>query len=177
MSVPRKEDEDSLQELYNRFYTVRGKLFAKYAYCRRVKKDQEVGCDNGKGYLIVMSKGKLFLVHRIINYLETGKWPLSVVDHINGNPKDNRISNLRSVSQGENTRSFGGAHRGSTSNYRGVHWYKSRGKWQAQIMCEGKRKHLGYFNSEVKAAYKWNKEAIKLGFNPEALNTVEQQGV
>ena len=89
MSVPRKEDEDSLQELYNRFYTVRGKLFAKYAYCRRVKKDQEVGCDNGKGYLIVMSKGKLFLVHRIIYYLETGKWPLSVVDHINGNPKDN----------------------------------------------------------------------------------------
>jgi len=38
------------------------------------------------------------------------------------------------------------------SNYVGVSWYKRTRKWAAQINFKGKRKHLGYFSSEIEAA-------------------------
>lgn len=38
-----------------------------------------------------------------------------------------------------------------SSKYRGVSWYKSRNKWICQIIINGTKKHLGYFNTELEA--------------------------
>ncbi|WP_421439940.1 HNH endonuclease signature motif containing protein [Agrobacterium tumefaciens] len=56
------------------------------------------------GYFCGGIFGKRYRAHRIIWLLHYKKWPSQVIDHINGNPGDNRIVNLRDVSQAENIR-------------------------------------------------------------------------
>lgn len=172
MSKPRVVSQEDLENLKDYFYHLDGKLFARKSYCNRVKKDQEVGCNNGRGYLIVMCKGKLYLVHRIIYFLSNGIWPKGVVDHINGDTLDNTPENLRDLTQSQNTRSYGPAHSYSTSKYRGVHWFRRDSRWQVDIYCKGKKYHLGRFDCEKEAALAWNYSALELGFNKESFNKV-----
>ncbi len=73
-----------------------------------------------------------------------------MIDHINGDPADNRICNLRlakSVDNARNRRKLEGA----TSSYKGVSWYKRKRKWVAQIGIDGRSTHLGYFHDELAA--------------------------
>lgn len=53
-----------------------------------------------------------------------------------------------------------------------MHWFKRDSRWQAQICCEGKRYHPGYFDCEKEAALMWNYSAEELGFNVESFNKV-----
>ena len=72
-----------------------------------------------------------------------------VVNHINFNKTDNRVDNLEIVTARENCNH---KHIKSSSKYTGVTWYKSSKKWMSQITINGKNKHLGYFDSELKAS-------------------------
>ena len=74
-----------------------------------------------------------------------GAWPKKGIDHINGITDDNRISNLRDVSQSDNMRNMTTPCR-NTSGRIGVYWFARDCKWQAQIRADGKTKHLGYFD-------------------------------
>jgi HNH endonuclease/AP2 domain len=74
-----------------------------------------------------------------------------VVDHINRNPCDNRRSNLRVCTHGQNRmNSKEVANR--ASKYRGVTWNRNCGKWQAQVRRDGRMKYLGVFSCEEAAA-------------------------
>lgn len=72
------------------------------------------------------------------------------IDHINNNPLDNRVQNLRVVSPQQNALNKLSA-RNSSSEYTGVSWYKKYNKWKASIRINGKNTHLGYFENEVDA--------------------------
>jgi len=52
--------------------------------------------------------------------------------------------------------------RGRSSKYRGVCWLKQRKAWRARIEVHGKREHLGYFDSEERAAEAYDKRALRL---------------
>jgi hypothetical protein len=78
-----------------------------------------------------------------------GEWP-EIIDHINGDPSDNRIANLRSVTQALNGRNQR-LRATNTSGHCGVYFYKSRKMWTAQIMVDGKSKSLGYFQNKQDA--------------------------
>lgn len=76
------------------------------------------------------------------------------VDHINGDPLDNRRSNLRFVTNRQNSHNRV-EHRGEkrkSSKYIGVSFDKSRGLWEAYIQVSGKRIHLGRHATEDGAA-------------------------
>lgn len=71
------------------------------------------------------------------------------VDHIDGDPLNNRRSNLRIATVAENAQNQGS--RGGYSSYRGVSWDASRGKWIATAMLNGRRTTIGRFVDEDEA--------------------------
>lgn len=73
------------------------------------------------------------------------------IDHINGEPLDNRKSNLRIVKPVQNSQNRKASVTNKSSGVRGVYWEQN--KWRARIMIRGKRKDLGYFET-VKEAKK-----------------------
>lgn len=76
-----------------------------------------------------------------------------VVDHINGNPKDNRKQNLRICKQAENVlnKSFMS---NNTSGFIGVSYRKDRNRYDPEIRKDSIRCHLGYTSSLEEAVYK-----------------------
>lgn len=95
-------------------------------------------------------KGSLRM-HRLI----IGAKPDEEVDHINGSGLDNRRINLRKCTRAQNVRNT--PKRNDTLNaYKGVHYMKHRGKWQARIQINKKRINKGYFNTQVEAAHAYD---------------------
>lgn len=93
------------------------------------------------------------------------------IDHHDGNKLDNRKKNLRKASKSEN-----GQNRGLQSNnrsgFKGVYWNSLERKWVGQIKCGGKKIHLGYFDSVVKAAIVYNIAAKKYHRKFAVLNVI-----
>ena len=94
---------------------------------------------------------KLFMVHQIIYYMISGIEPLSIVDHQDGDPLNNRFDNLRSTTEVGNSRNKG-MHSNNTSGITGISWNKRYSKWIAYVRDNnGKQKHLGYFDDIIEA--------------------------
>ena len=105
------------------------------------------------------NRRKTLRMHRVI--LERmGFTNFKDTDHVNGNGIDNRRSKLRPATRLQNQWNKAVSIH-NTSGYKGVYWYRITNKWKAQIGVQGKRKHLGYFKTRVKAAEAYNKAAKK----------------
>lgn len=106
------------------------------------------GTVNDKGYAVVTvtlnEKSFLHYSHRIIWLLTYREWPSQNIDHIDGNPLNNKTINLRDVPQIENNHNLS-VSRTNTSGVAGVVWCKAAGKWHSRIKVNGKVKHLGSF--------------------------------
>jgi hypothetical protein len=107
------------------------------------------------GYRRVIINGVSYQEHRIIYKLIFGAEPGTSVDHIDGNPSNNKAKNLRAASH---TEQKWNAHirRDNSSGFRGVSRAGSR--WAARI----NNKHLGCFASREDAAAVYETVARKL---------------
>ena len=114
---------------------------------RRIKDGDEAGSVNGKGYKQIGVQGKSIQLHRLVWFLWCGKWPVGVMDHINGNRLDNNICNLRVVSSSVNSRNQIRS-KYNTSGFRGVS-YKG---WQARVSVKNKTISLGCFPTAEEAS-------------------------
>ena len=93
------------------------------------------------------------------------------VDHIDRNPLNNHISNLRWVTNGENGRNK--LSRKGSSKYKGVYFHKKRKKWEVQIQLNNKRQYLGSFDCEKEAAQAYNDKAKEIFGEFALLNDIE----
>lgn len=82
-----------------------------------------------------------------------------VVDHINHNGLDNRKSNLRICTSGQNTCNCLTS-KNNKSGHKGVYWSKERKKWCAQISINNKTKGLGRYDT-IEEAIEARKKAAK----------------
>lgn len=105
------------------------------------------------------------LAHRVAYYMATGIHPDQEVDHINGNPADNRIANLRLVSRSENARN-----RKRSPGIRKTHAYgvrqSSKNSWRAYISVEGQMISIGSFPTPEAAAAARKEAERQYGFSP-----------
>jgi len=103
------------------------------------------------GYIRIRIDGKLHSAHRLAFLVSHGHLP-DELDHINGDPSDNRIENLRPATSQENKRNTG-KQANNTSGFKGVYWDKSNGKWKAQARdANGKQKNIGLFPTPESAS-------------------------
>jgi hypothetical protein len=105
-----------------------------------------------------------YMIHRVIWFYVYGVWPKNNIDHINGNSLDNKLINLRDVTQAENSRNSC-FRKNNTSGVNGVSWSSPMKKWRARIKFKGKEYVLGYFESPKDAENILIKERKKLGFH------------
>ena len=69
-----------------------------------------------------------------------------IVDHIDGNPLNNKIENLRAATNSQNQANTR-LSKANTSGYKGVYFHKSTGLWQASVRKDKKLIHLGLFQN------------------------------
>ena len=81
-----------------------------------------------------------------------------VVDHMSGDKLDNRRSNLRLATPGQNMHHANKR----TGQYKGVSWDKSRNKWKAYICFQYKNIQIGRFDTAEEAARAYDEYAKKL---------------
>ena len=103
------------------------------------------------GYIIVGIDGDHYLAHRLAWLAVYGEWPDKFIDHVDGNPSNNRIANLRLASPAVNSQNVRVARCTSVSGVLGVRFRNDTGKWIAKIQVNGKRLYLGSFNSDSDA--------------------------
>ena len=120
-------------------------------------KGKEVKRKHLRGYIVATIKinNKIYEIraHRLCWFLYYGKVPKNFIDHINGSRDDNRITNLRDVTNQEN--------QFNQTKARGYRLDKRSGKYKARICLNKKEIHLGYFSTEQEAKEAYLQAKIK----------------
>lgn len=122
----------------------------------RIKAGTITGSPDLTGHLRIQVDGRLQYAHRIAWLISNGEWPKGDIDHIDGNPANNRLSNLRDVLHQTNTENRRIATKNKASRLPiGVSVDARDGAIRADITVNGKTRSLGRFtNAELAhAAY------------------------
>ena len=115
-------------------------------------------------YLRVWVDDRQYRAHRIAWLLHYGEWPAHEIDHIDGNPLNNKLSNLRDVSHAENKKNIR-LHKNNASGIHGVWWSKYTNAWKPYINAGGSRTYLGSFRDFFEACCIRKSAELQRGFH------------
>ena len=132
------------QELVKELFDYRdGQLYWKKTTSKRSIAGNLAGYLSKRGYWRVSIDYKHYYTHRIIFLMFHGHLP-KLLDHIDSNPLNNKIENLRAATSAENVRNSK-LRKNNTSGVKGVSWSKLHKKWRVEVMVDGKTHRLGLF--------------------------------
>jgi hypothetical protein len=138
-----------------------GLFFAKTGGRAGWKVGNEVGTQD-RGYIRIRIDKKYYPAHRIAWAMTHGYYNENQqIDHIDGIRSNNKISNLRLATHGQNCQNIG-IPKHNTSGIKGVHWDNANKRWKAQIRINGIRKYIGYFSNKEEAHAAYCKAAKEL---------------
>jgi hypothetical protein len=129
---------------------------------------------SGYRYINLSKNNKLknFVISRLVAiYFIPNPENKQQVDHIDRDPLNNHISNLRWATNGENGRNR--LSQKGSSKYKGVSFSKKRKKWEVSIQLNNRRQYLGSFDYEKEAALAYNKKAKEIYGEFSLLNNIE----
>ena len=162
MSKHLKIDIERCKEL---FEYRDGKLIRKVRTANRVNVGDVAGSlHKSSGYYLVSIDGKRFNVSRIVYAMHFGDPGDKQIDHVNQIKTDDRIENLRLVTQKENLRNQPNR-KNNSSGITGVFWCKKSQKWRVMICVDGKLIHCGFFNHLGAAAVERKYQEFKYGYH------------
>lgn len=136
----------------------------KKGFRGHVKAGDIAGWARKDGYISLKIDGVKEYGHRLAWLYMFGVLPDKEIDHIDHNPSNNSISNLRLVTRQKNCMNSSLGRR-NKSGVIGVHWAKHASAWSAQIGINKKTFALGYFDSIEQAAFVRAKAESSLGFH------------
>ena len=131
-----------------------GQLFWKVSRGRQ-KAGNRAGylCANGRRYVKIGEK--LMLEHRVIWMMQHGEAP-EFLDHIDGNPLNNRIENLRPATKAQNAMN----RRVRSDNGLKIKGVQTRGnKFASYIYVNNDKKYLGIFDTAEEASMAYQQAA------------------
>jgi hypothetical protein len=111
----------------------------------------KAGTFKPRGYISIYVDGKRHYAHRLAVLAMTGEMPDGVVDHIDGNPSNNKWENLRVVSQSENMENRQMKPQANSKTGLIGASPHSYGGYVAQITRGGQHKYIGYFSTAEEA--------------------------
>jgi hypothetical protein len=125
---------------------------------RKAVKGEVAGTIHYTGYLVLCLDNCQMQGHAVAWALYHGCWPNVMLDHKNQLRHDNRIDNLRQATRGQNL--------ANRFNTRGRKLHKGitltlKGQYHARIGVDGKRLHLGFFNTLAEAIEAYKIASIK----------------
>lgn len=135
-----KLDDDDYERLKNyKFYGRWSPTAKSWYFFRHPATGGVVGLKTGKGCIKL---GNSYIHREIINAPKGME-----VDHINHDSLDCQKHNLRIVTKSQNQMNRRGAQSNSILGKRGIHFDKSRMKYQVRLRLNGKDIHFGRFSS------------------------------
>lgn len=112
---------------------------------QRVQIGDVAGSKNSDGYLVIAINRIRYKAHRLAWLYMHGVFPANHIDHIDGNPSNNRITNLRDVTRGVNMQNQRKARTNNKLGILGV--ICNRKSFRAEIMVDGNVRRLGTFKT------------------------------
>jgi len=144
----RKLTEEQIESILETFKIKDGQLYRKWE--RGGKWKLIANKNNCNGYCLVGVLNKMMFYHRLV-YILTNKQDVPVgymIDHIDGDTLNNKIQNLRVVTNRENKQNCE-SHR--LGRLVGCCFDKHAQKWKSEIRINNKKIHLGRFATEQEA--------------------------
>lgn len=109
---------------------------------------------------VIGFRGRKYLAHRLAWLYVHGKWPVGLLDHVNGDPSDNRIDNLREASAQQNQANSRRS-RNNLSGFKGVSKQTRNNTWRARITVGSEEIHLGTFPTREVAHKAYQDAALR----------------
>lgn len=113
----------------------------------------QAGWVHKTGYIYIGIDGKAYKAHRVAWVFVHGDAPQGLLDHVDRNPQNNRIANLREVSEHQSNQNKR-LYKNNRAGVKGIGWQANARKWRVRIQANGHVHHLGTyetFDAAVKA--------------------------
>lgn len=105
---------------------------------------------NREGYRKLRFKDGTYVLHRVAFFMGSGVEPVGIVDHINGNPTDNRLCNLREATPEQSSCNTRITSR-NKSGVKGVYWHLDKKRWVVVVGFRRKKVQADRFRTVEEA--------------------------